>query len=57
MAWVEEEVESLGPNMRQYMRGRLAVYETARERVKWAGPLPTSLGSRKLCELISSRLS
>jgi hypothetical protein len=46
--WSDEEIEELGPALRQFVRASQAVNETARQRVEYSGPMPRSVGSPAL---------
>lgn len=55
--WTQEEIEELGPNLRQYVSANQAKAENIRERVKYDGPLPPGLGSNNLNETVIELLS
>jgi hypothetical protein len=43
--WTDEEIDDLGPGLRQFVMASQARNAIARDRVSYSGPLPTSLGS------------
>lgn len=47
-SWSEDEIDELGPALRQFVVASQAVNETARERVQYSGPMPRSVGSPSL---------
>ena len=46
--WSDEEIEELGPSLRQFVVASQAQNDTARQRVQYSGPLPVSVGSHGL---------
>lgn len=51
-AWSKQEIEELGPNLRQFVSANQAKAENVRERVEYDGPLPPTLGSQSLQQAI-----
>ena len=49
--WKDEEIESLGFTLRQYVRAKQAASETVRQRATYSGPLPSTVGSHALNKL------
>jgi hypothetical protein len=50
--WSEDEMEDLGPSLRQYVTAMQAINETARQRVAYSGPMPRSVGSSVLQDAV-----
>jgi hypothetical protein len=50
--WSDEELDDLGPRLRQFVQSSQAANEIARERVEYSGPLPYELGSMALQDAV-----
>ncbi len=51
--WSDDELDDLGPGLRQFVQSSQAANEIARERVAYSGPLPYELGSVALHEAVT----
>ena len=55
-AWADEEIEELGPTLRQYVSAIQAKEETARLRASYDGPIPPTAGSASAVRAVSEAL-
>lgn len=55
-AWSDEEIEELGPSLRQYVGAIQAREETARLRASYDGPIPPTAGSAAAVRAVSEAL-
>jgi hypothetical protein len=54
--WTQEEIDELGPNLKQFVRANQAKAENVVERVEYDGPLPPTLGSASLTKMVNGML-
>jgi len=52
--WSDNEIDELGPSLRQFVTAMQAINETAKQRVGYSGPMPRSVGSLALQDAVRS---